>query len=288
MLRPLPLLVVLLAVLAACGPDRGDPAPAAPPVARVGNAVLTEADLADALGGAGQGAPDSAAARRRAVERWVRAELLAQAARDAGLDRDPDVRRRLAEAERATLAGAAIDRLYDASSDEPTETELREVYAREHDEHVLDEPHVRLRHLRTGSRETAEAAAALLTEAGGAGDEVFPQAARLYADDPAGALALAAEMLPERALANLDPALPARVARLAPGGAAAVIAGADGSVFHVVQVVERARAGTVAPFSVVRDELAERLAFGRRRRQEAQYLRSLRAEAQAAGRLDIR
>ena len=67
-----------------------------------------------------------------------------------------------------------------------------------------------------------------------------------------------------------------------------VVGGADGAVFHVVQVADRVRAGAVPPFDWVRDDLAERLAIQLRRRQEAQYLQSLRAEAQAAGRLDIR
>ena len=288
--RPAPLLLAL--VLAACAPGADEaPEPTSPPVARVGDAVLTEADLADAL--AVGGAVDSAWARSQVVEQWVRRELLVQKARADGVDRDPEVQRRLAASERATLAAAALDRLYAASPAVPTEADLRAAYARERDDLVLTEPHVRVRHLRSGSREAAEAAAALLNDPvdpGGAapGAEAFAQAARLYADDARGALALAAEAVPESRLADLDPALPARVARLAPGSPAVVVGGADGAVFHVVQVIDRMRAGAVPPFEWVRGDLAERLAVRLRRRQEARYLQALRAEAQAAGRLDLR
>ena len=283
MARPA-LLLAGLAALAACAPP--DEAPAPDVVARVGGAVLTEEALAAALDAGGAG--DSAFARRQAVERWVDRELLVQAARAAGLDRDPEVRRRVAASERALLAAAALDRL---PAPAPTDADLRAAYARERDDLVLNEPHVRVRHLRTGSREAAEAARALLNEAtgpGGAGaDVVFEQAARLYADDADGALALAAEAVPERWLAGLDPALADAARRAQAGGPAVVVGGADGSGFHVVQVVARAREGEVAPFDAVRGDLAERLAVRSRRRAEARYLRSLRAEARAAGRLDL-
>ena len=286
---PRPALLLAL-VLAACAPEADEvPEPASPPVARVGDAVLTEADLADALDVGG--AVDSVRARSQVVEQWVRRELLVQKARADGVDRDPEVRRLLAASERATLAAAALDRLYAASPAVPSEAELRAAYARARDDLVLAEPTVRVRHIRTGSREAAEAAAALLNEpagTGGGAGAAFEQAARLYADDARGALALADEAVPESRLADLDPSLPARVARLAPGSPAVVVGGADGAVFHVVQVADRVRAGAVPPFDWVRDDLAERLAIQLRRRQEAQYLQSLRAEAQAAGRLDIR
>ena len=288
MTRPAPLLLALL--LAACaGADDASPEAEGVPVARVGEAVLTDADVAEAL--AVGGAVDSATARAQVVEQWVRRELLVQAARADGLDRDPAVRRALAESERATLAAAALDRLY-ADAAPPSDADLRAAYDREREALTLTEPVVRVRHLRTGSREAAEAARDLLADAGGAAPggaapggagAAFEEAARLYADDATGALALAAVAVPESALADLAPGLPRAVARLAPGGAAAVVE--DEGAFHVVQVVERARAGTVPPFEWVRDDLAERLAVRLRRRQETRHLESLRAEARAAGRL---
>lgn len=284
---PIPRLL-LLAVLAACGPGPEPPASATDDVvARVGGAVLTGADLRDALGAAGP--VDSAAARDQIVEQWVRRELLVQAARAEGLDQDPAVRRRLEESERATLAAAALERLAAEPPAEPGEDEIRAAYERERDDLVLTEPYVRVRHLRTASPDAAEAALAALdgAPAGADPDSTFLEAARLYADDARGALALSAEYVPERALADLDPALPDRVRRLSVGGAAALVGGAA-SGFHVVQLVDRVRPGGVPPFDLVRGDLAERLSIDLRRRQEARYLQRLRAEARAAGRLDIR
>ena len=294
MIRPAPLLTALAATalalaLGACAPEpEPEPAPVVDDtVARVGGAVLTESDLREALGEVG--AVDSAVARDQVVEQWVRRELLVQAARAEGLDQDPTVRRLLEESERATLAAAALERLSAQSPSEPSEAELRAAYERERDDLILTEPYVRVRHLRTASPDAAEAALAVLNEAPPEAnpDSLFLEAARLYADDARGALALAAEYVPERRLADLDPSLPGRVRRLGVGGPAVLVGGAA-SGFHVVQVVDRVRPGGVPPFDLARGDLAERLVIDLRRRQEARYLQRLRAEARAAGRLDIR
>lgn len=296
---PAPPTLRLLAALAAgalgvgtLGACAAEPDPPPAPVvddtvARVGEAALTESDLREALGVAG--AVDSAVARDQIVEQWVSRELLVQAARAEGLDQDPAVRRLLEESERATLAAAALERLSAESPPEPSEADLRAAYERERDDLVLTEPYVRVRHLRTASPDAAEAALAALNEAPATADadSLFLETVRLYADDARGALALAAEYVPERRLADLAPSLPARVRRQAPGGPAVLVGGAE-SGFHVVQVVDRVRPGGVPPFDLVRGDLAERLVIDLRRRQEARYLQRLRTEARAAGRLDIR
>ena len=77
------LLLPVLAALALSGCRGENPSafPAdSPAVARVGEAVLTEAELRDALGSATPGL-DSASARRQVVEQWVRRQLVVQEAR---------------------------------------------------------------------------------------------------------------------------------------------------------------------------------------------------------------
>ena len=272
------------ALLAGCGEAPGGAPGDA--VARVGDAALTERDLAEALGDAPPGL-DSAAAREHVVEQWVQRELLVQEARRQGLDADPAVRRLLAENERATLEAAALDAYFAQTPADPSEADLRTYYEAHREALALREPYVRLRHLRVADRARAAQARTALERAlrSAYPDSLFALTAREYADDPAGAVAFASEYVSEGRVGALDEALGERLAALPAGAQVAVVP--VGRVFHVVQVVDRVPAGTVPPFDLVRDELAERLVVQRRRDAEARLLQRLRSEAQARGRLDL-
>ncbi len=282
---PVRLLLLALA-LGACGDapaDAGDGAV----VARVGAAALTEADLADALGDAPAGL-DTVAAREQLVEQWVQRELLVQEARRRGLDGDPAVARRVAEAERSTLEQVALESFFDRTPAGPSDADLQAYYDRHRDALALREPYVRLRHLRLADPARAAEAQASLARAVASPypDSLFTLVAAEYADDPAGAVAFAAEYTSEAQIGGLDETLGARVAGLSAGAEVAVVP--VGGVVHVVQVVDRVPAGTVPPLRLVRDELAERLGVQMRRDAQARWLQQLRSEAQAAGRLDVR
>ena len=281
---PRSLCVVAALAVAACGSDpasgTGDV------VARLGDARLTEGDLAEALGDVPAGL-DSATAREQVVEQWLQRELLVQEARRRGLDDDPAVRRLLAESERATLEAAALDAALAESPSQPTEAELEAYYQANRDGLALREPYVRLRHLRVADPSRAAQARAALSRALGSPypDSLFALVAREFADDPDGAAALAGEYVSQSRLLSLDQALGERVAALPAGGTVAVVP--VGRTFHVVQVVDRVPAGTVPPFRLLRDELAERLAVQRRRAAQARLLQQLRSQALARGDLDL-
>jgi parvulin-like peptidyl-prolyl isomerase len=253
----------------------------------VGDAVLTEADLAEALGASGASL-DSTAARQQIVEQWVQRELLVQEARAQGLDQQPDIRRMVEQSERATLEAAALDHHFESNPVAPTEADLQAYYTTHRAALALREPYVRLRHLRTTSARAASAARDALARAGGTplADSLFAITAREYADDPDGARALAREFVPEGRLAEIDEQLATRVATLAPGADAVVIPSPPH--YHVVQVAARLPAGATAPLAVLRPELTERLTIQMRRDMEARLLERLRAEAQARNRLEIR
>lgn len=276
-----------LAALAACSDA---PPPDAPGggavVARVGPATLTEGDLADALGDV-PASLDSVTAREQVVEQWVQRELLVQEARRQGLDQTPRVRRRLAEAERAALELAALDAYFDQAPAEPTEDELKAYYDRHREALALREPYVRLRHLRLRDPSRAEDARASFQRAVGSAvpDSLFALVAEEYADDPEGAVAFASEYVSESQIGALDDVLAERVAALPAGAQIAVVP--VGGVVHVVQVVDRVPEGTVPPFRLVRDELAERVGVQQRRDAEARLLQQLRAEARSRGDLEM-
>ncbi|MEM0963237.1 MAG: peptidyl-prolyl cis-trans isomerase [Bacteroidota bacterium] len=255
-------------------------------VARVGNAVLTESDLADALGNAPAGL-DTAAARTHVVEQWVQRELLVQEARATGLDDDPAIQRRLAESERATLEAAALDAYFAQTPAEPSDEEVGAYYEENREALALREPYVRLRHLRVTDRQRAIEARGALERAIASEfpDSLFALVAREYGADPDGAVAFASEYVSEGRMRSLDAELGDRIAALPAGAQVAAVT--VGSVFHIVQVVDRVPEGTVPPLTLVRDELAERLAVRMRRDAEARLLQQLRSEAQARGRLDL-
>lgn len=274
---------LLAAPLAACGGD--EPAPSAPGVVvRVGEAVFTRADLAAALGDMPVGL-DSATAAEQIVEQWVQRELLVQEARARGLDTTRAVRKLIAESERATLEAAALESFFARNPTEPTDDALRAYYQAHREDLALREPYVRLRHLRLRQPRRADEARAALRRAAATpyADSLFTLLASEYADDAEGAVSFAQTYVPESRLLSLDEALGERVAAMPAGPEAAAVA--SGGVLHVVQVADRVQTGTVPPFRLVRDELAERLAVQMRRDTEARLLQQLRSEARAAGRL---
>ena len=280
---PLALVLAALAASACAGDTAAVPRGA---VAQVGDEVLTEADLADVLGAVPPGM-DSATARAQAVERWVQRELLVQAARTQGLADDPAVRRRLVEGERTTLEAAALDALFAQTPAEPSEADLQAYYQRNQSALALRAPYVRLRHLRVADRQRAAQARAALARALDSPypDSLFALVAREFADDPAGAVAMASEYVPESRLRSLDQALGDRVGGLSVGGEVAVVP--VGGALHVVQVADRVPAGTVPPLDLVRAELAERLAIQNRRDARARLIQRLRSQAQSRGELQL-
>ena len=284
-MRRLALLAALAAAVAGCGDD--GPAPpggGGVAVARVGDARLTEGELREALGATPVGL-DSAAARRQVVEQWVARELMVQKALELELDETPRVRRSLEASRRATLESAYLERYFAENPAEPDEAALQAYYDAAGARLALPEPYVRAWLLRPALADAPAAATALeRIVASPLADSLFEIAAAEYGSDPGGAVALAAQFLPQSQFAALDPALGERVAS-APLRKVVTLR-ASGRPF-VVAVAERAPAGAVPPLDLLRPELSERLAIQRRKDGEARLLQQLRAEAQAQGRLDL-
>jgi parvulin-like peptidyl-prolyl isomerase len=273
-----------LLAFAACG---GEKAAHDGYAARVGEEVLTDAEVDEALQVLSPGL-DSVTARQQVVDQWVRSRLLAQEARRQGLLEDPEVRRQLADNERAVLAAALVERFFEANPAEPTDAEVRAYFEQHHDRLALREPYVRVRHLVLDGQARAQAARAALARAAAApfADSLWALTAREYAHDPEGAVALSHRYFPASRLAETDAVLGAAVDTLSPGQVAPVVASAGR--FHVVQLVDRKPAGTAPQLAWVADELRQRLAIEARNRMLTRQVQQLQNEARADGRLDIR
>ena len=276
---------MLLVALTACG-EAGE-VPSDAYAARVDDEVLTEDEVGEALAVLPVGL-DSTTARRQVVDQWVKSRLLAQEARRQGLLEESDVRRQLAENERAVLAAALIDRFFEANPIEPTEADITTYFDTNLDRLVLREPYVRLRLLSLDTAQRAEAARNALrrTVKSPYADSLWSMTVREYASNPEEAAAFASTYLPLSRLSGLDEAIARQVQALNPGEIAPVVE--SGGRYHVVQLLDRVAAGTPPELRWVHEELRQRLAIEQRNEMLVRQIQQLQNEAQAAGRLDVR
>ncbi len=284
MLRPT-VLILVLAVWAGC---RAQPPAAEAYVARVGTSYLTEEDLSAALAVVPAGM-DSLTAREQFVEQWVTAELMAREAEERGLRDRPDVQRQLVENERAVLAAALLGTLYDESPESVSRADLESYFDRNRDRLRLREPYVRVRFIATASEDQAQAAREALQEAmlTASQDSLWEAAARAYAQDTTASLALARAYVPESRLrGSTAAAVWQALGQLGPGQIAPVIE--SDSTFYVLQLVDRAAAGSVPQLGWIEDEVRRQLTIQSRTQMLARHTQRLRAEAEARNALEIR
>ncbi len=283
----MPRLALLLALplLAAC-----ESAPAPPPgeyVARVGSETLTEAALDAALGAVPAGL-DSVTARRQVIEQWVTAELMAREAEAQGLREQPEVQRQLAENERAVLAAALLGALYDEGAAAFSRADLDAYFERNRERLRLREPYVRVRFVEARTEAEAEAARRAMQQAmlSAQQDSLWEAAARAYAVDTTASLSLARSFVPESRLLADENGVWQALRPLGPGQISAVLDG--DSTFHVLQLLDRAAAGSEPELAWIEPEVRRQLAIGARKQMVARQVQRLRSEALSRGELDIR
>lgn len=178
-------------LLAACRPSPVDlPADS---VAQIGTRVVSTTEFAEEIRRRGVSAPneEEAARRRREVlEALVDEESLVQRATTAGLDREPEVQRRI----RRLLAQEYRERTLGTTNPAPSEDELRRWYDA-HVEEFMEPAQTRgqlisIRFPRKSGDELHQAARQRLTEVRAAieaspkPEELFAESARTISDDP--------------------------------------------------------------------------------------------------------
>lgn len=274
MLSARTLALAAAALLAGCG------SPERPPdvVARVGEAYLGREEIEGALAGLPPGL-DSATARQQFVEQWVTTQLMAQAAEARGLREDPEVRRQLAESERAVLAAAFVGALYEEQEGLLSRADLEAYFEQNRERLALREPYVRVRFIETRSPEAAAEARAALEAA--TSDSLWIEAASTFAADTAASLALARQYVPEARLARAEGASPWQaLGQLEPGQTSPVLE-ADSTSFLTIQLVDRRPAGSIPELAWIEEEILHRLAIQARKQLVARQVARLRAEAEA-------
>ena len=280
-------LVLGLGLLAACGREEAAAPRDGTVAARVGDAVLTEGELADALQLSVPGL-DSLSARRQIVEQWVQRQLVVQEARAQGLDADPDVQRQLRDSESAVLQAAFLDRYFETDAALPTDAEIQGYYESNLDRLTLPEPYVRVQLIRTQTADAAAQAADALAQISGSphADSLFALAAREYGMDPEGAIDLADSYLPVSRFRALDDRLGQLISDTGAGARPSALT--SGQAHFAVAITDRIPTGQTPSVDALRAELSQRIAIRKRRDAEAQLIQRLRATAQARGQLEVR
>jgi hypothetical protein len=267
-----PVLLALLVLVAGCwSSDEGDGEPF---VARVGEATLTEQDLAELL--PAEQATDEAL-RGVLVQQWIDRQLLLQEASEQGIFDRADVQRQIQENTEALAIGALVERTIASTPFRPSAAEQTRYYQRHRANLLLEEPHVRFSAFFGRTRAAAEEAQA--------------QARRVPAEAPAwasiddAANVLTDSIAAERALPFEDPAL-VEALRALPSGRVSSVLQSRGQ-FVVLVAHERREAGDQPPQPWVRDLVLDRLRIDSKRTALRRLVSSLRDQAQSTGALVV-
>lgn len=261
--------------LTGCGSSGGE----RPYVVHIGNDYLYRADVDRAL----QHVPDGAgrqSAFDEYVDQWITTTLLAQEARSMGIDREDAVQSIIADNERAVLATAAIERMYDEDVDAPSEQQLMSYFDAASESLKLREDYVQVRYLRSQHPDSATNARRLLQRAmrGGRVDSLWRVIANRYSVDPRSSIELAETFVPESAVLLDLPEVRTALEGLRPGQIAPVVE-AD-AAWHVLQLADLAPAGTVPQPSWIQTELNRRVTLQLRKEAYARRVQRLRTEAE--------
>lgn len=253
-------------LVAACSRDGGGSKPAAlggDVVAQVGEAQLLAADLERLLPPEirdGITGPEV----RDVVDRWVRTEVLYQAALQKGIDKDATVASRLRDLQRELLADELLQR--ELATRVRLDNEEIHAYYRSHAPEYTQE--VQIKHILLNTREEAEEI--LLQLNAGA---VFETLAQQHSVDMTAARGGELGFLNKDAM---NPAFRPYVFDMEIGEFVGPIVSSFG--FHVVKVVARRDAREPVSFDAARDEIMHALLLEKQQAAQAELLAELGAK----------
>lgn len=226
----------------------GRPRDGGPAVARVGDAVLTRADLESQIP---DGEVAAAGQRRQAVEDWVRQELLYQEAHAQHLDDDPRVRKILEQAGRDLVVAAFLDQTFEDRQLEVSPAEVERHYNTHASEFRRTDAEIRAQHILLGSRRDATALRQELLQ----GVRFEAKARELSLDRATTASGGDLGYF----TADEQPELWAACANLEPGELSQIVATEQG--FHILLLVDHQDPGSLRSLdeTVVREGILETL-----------------------------
>ena len=249
-------------LLAGCGPQHDGSAI----VARVGDVVLTEVELADQL-------PDqldeelAAVERSQFIEDWVRQELIFREALDLKVHEKAHVQRLIEQARRDLVVASFLDSVLANRPVDVSDETLTEYYRANQTDFLRTRAETRAQHILLATRGDADALRKKLLE----GDS-FEKAAEEFSLDQETKTAggdlgyFTADDLPE---------LWETCRNLSPGMLSSPVPAERG--YHLVRVLAHEPAGSVMALEQVRSEVVERIVSEEHRRRLRKLVETLKA-----------
>lgn len=258
------LLVLLAAILLAACDRHEDQGPI---VARVGDAVLTAAELEARL-------PDdldgdlAAAERAHTIETWVREELLYQEALARRLDQRAHLQQLLEQTRRGLLVADLLDTEFEGWEVKISESSIQQYYEQHRDEFLFFQPQVRARHILLRTLSDADARLRALQRGDSFGDQALQHSQDQDTRLSGGDLGYFSE--------EDDPLLWDLCQNLKLNSLSKPIRSESG--YHIIQVLDRREAGTPKELDQARSQIVETLV----RREHQQRLEDLITRLKAA------
>lgn len=210
------------------------------------------------------------------LEKLAKEELLAQRAREEGLEEAPDVRARLERARQEVLAHAMLEHVRRTMEPADYEQQAREYYLTNPDEFRVPE-RVTVRHVLISTEdrgdEEARALAEEVAEAARGGERSFEELVEEYSEDPSASRNRGLFQDVERG-DMVEPFEEAAFALEEPGDTAGPVESRYG--YHVIRLEGRKEADK-KPFEAVRDGLVARMEKRHRDRAVQEYVNELLA-----------
>jgi parvulin-like peptidyl-prolyl isomerase len=248
------LLIVGVIFLLACkGEEKGV-------VARVGDARLTEAELASL---SPPGVMLDEVTRQGFIEQWMHAELLAQEARRQGIDKDLEVKARLRQMERQYLANELLQR--QAQEIVVAPQEVQDYFNRYQDQFLYQVKVVQII--------LPDSISAQRTLADLAAGADFQRLAQERSLDRAYTQGQPSEYFPR---GTGDPALEEAIFAMSAGEVSPILRALDG--YHIVKLVDRKKVKRSVDFSEVADYIYQALYFKKGRAQVERLIEELKAK----------
>jgi hypothetical protein len=272
-------LMIVCIVVGACSSGSGESTDI--DLAKVGDRILTLNDAITAI-------PvyilmaDSAQAVQRYVDRWVRDQVMYDEAIRLGLHNATDIQKRLQKVQHEILI-AELRYQIQRSNEEHTQINDSEValfYEQNRGMFVLNERHVRVRHLIATSQQAAEQARLSLLN-GLSWDEI----AREYAVDVEYSISTNSELVPySQALIGFGTL---RSVFLVVGLSEVSPVTQESGYYHFIQIVEDRPAGYHPELNTVFPKIKEWIQLDKARRNIKNYEQNLYLQAQANGEIVI-
>ncbi len=258
-------------------------------VARVGDRYLSQSALQEAISTLPKGM-DGEEAKKQVIENWISSALLAQEAQSKNLAEDPAVKTQIEESTRSVLIGALLDKVNAETLPEPTATEIATYFQQHMANLPLREDYVRIWYIRSQDQNKAitarnEMLSALKSD-GKSAEKLWSNIASKYADDKDAALTLSYSYLPESRFEDTNEDISDVISALKNQEVSDVEN--IGGLWHVIALIDRAKAGSTPKLSWIQDEIRQQLRIRAKKLRYATFLQELKSKAMAKNSLEIK